>query len=128
MTKIKAFRPARRVGRRLAFETAAMIKGKNNSHLAGLNKTMQPLHTAQVGQSYRITAVCSSEQMPDCDRQLNELGFFAGEQVMVLRRLMPGADPLVVRIGMSTFALRAAEAALVHVRPESDDALNIAHA
>jgi len=66
--------------------------------------------------------------MPDCDRQLNELGFFAGEQVMVLRRLMPGADPLVVRIGMSTFALRSAEAALVHVRPEADDSLNIAHA
>ena len=41
---------------------------------------------------------------------------------------MPGADPLVVRIGMSTFALRSAEAALVHVRPEADDSLNIAHA
>ena len=69
---------------------------------------MQPLHTAQVGQLYRIAEVRANALMPDCDRQLNELGFLVGEQVMVLRRALPGADPLVVRIGMSTFALRAA--------------------
>ncbi len=79
---------------------------------------MQLLHTAQVGQLYRIAEVRANALMPDCDRQLNELGFLVGEQVMVLRRAMPGADPLVVRIGMSTFALRAAEAALVGVQPE----------
>jgi ferrous iron transport protein A len=79
---------------------------------------MQPLHTAQVGQLYRIAEVQANAMMPDCDRQLNELGFFVGEQVMVLRRAMPGADPLVVRIGMSTFALRAAEAALIGVQLE----------
>lgn len=83
---------------------------------------MQPLHTAQVGKLYRIAEVQANAMMPDCDRQLNELGFFVGEQVMVLRRAMPGADPLVVRIGMSTFALRAAEAALVRVRLEHDNA------
>ena len=81
---------------------------------------MQPLHTAQVGQLYRIAEVQANALMPDCDRQLNELGFLVGEQVMVLRRAMLGADPLVVRIGMSTFALRAAEAALVGVYLDSD--------
>ena len=81
---------------------------------------MQPLHTAQVGQLYRIAEVQANALMPDCDRQLNELGFLVGEQVMILRRAMPGADPLVVRIGMSTFALRAAEAALVRVQLEHD--------
>jgi ferrous iron transport protein A len=84
---------------------------------------MQSLHTAQVGQLYRISAVQANALLPDCDRQLNELGFLVGEQVMVLRRAMPGADPLVVRIGMSTFALRAAEAALVGVQPEHDAAV-----
>ena len=84
---------------------------------------MQLLHTAQVGQLYRIAEVRANALMPDCDRQLNELGFLVGEQVMVLRRVMPGADPLVVRIGMSTFALRAAEAALVRVQLEHDTAL-----
>ena len=83
---------------------------------------MQLLHKAQVGQLYRIAEVQASALMPDCDRQLNELGFLVGEQVMVLRRTMPGADPLVVRIGMSTFALRAAEAALVGVQREHDTA------
>ena len=84
---------------------------------------MQPLHTAQVGQLYRIAEVQANALMPDCDRQLNELGFLVGEQVMVLRRAMPGADPLVVRIGMSTFALRAAEAALIGVQLEHDTTL-----
>lgn len=84
---------------------------------------MQPLHTAQVGQLYRIAEVQANALMPDCDRQLNELGFLVGEQVMVLRRAMPGADPLVVRIGMSTFALRAAEAALIGVQIEHDTTL-----
>ena len=84
---------------------------------------MQPLHTAQVGQLYRIVEVQANALMPDCDRQLNELGFLVGEQVMVLRRAMPGADPLVVRIGMSTFALRAAEAALIGVQIEHDTTL-----
>ena len=84
---------------------------------------MQLLHTAQVGQLYRIAQVQANVLMPDCDRQLNELGFLVGEQVMVMRRAMPGADPLVVRIGMSTFALRAAEAALVGVEPEPDVSL-----
>ena len=84
---------------------------------------MQPLHTAQVGQLYRIAEVQANALMPDCDRQLNELGFLVGEQVMILRRAMLGADPLVVRIGMSTFALRAAEAALIGVQLEHDTTL-----
>jgi len=39
----------------------------------------------------------------------------AGEHVSVLARGLPGGDPLVVRIGQSTFALREAEAACVHL-------------
>jgi ferrous iron transport protein A len=79
---------------------------------------MQQLQQAKVGQVYRIVAVRHNAQMPECDRQLNELGFMPGEQIVLLRRAMPGADPLVVRIGMSTFALRAAEAACVEIEPE----------
>jgi ferrous iron transport protein A len=36
---------------------------------------------------------------------------------MVMARGLPGADPLVVRVGNSTFALRRAEAACVHLEP-----------
>lgn len=81
---------------------------------------MQLLQHARIGQIYRISAVRHNAAMPECDRQLNELGFMPGEQIVLLRRAMPGADPLVVRIGMSTFALRSAEAACVEIEPEVD--------
>jgi ferrous iron transport protein A len=37
--------------------------------------------------------------------------------VMVMTRGFPGGDPLVVRIGQSTFALRRDEAACVEIEP-----------
>jgi ferrous iron transport protein A len=51
------------------------------------------------------------------NQRLEELGFLPGERVMVLTRGKPGGDPLAVRVGHSTFALRRAEAACVRVRP-----------
>lgn len=81
---------------------------------------MEQLPQARIGHPYRIAAVRHSVDMPDCERQLNELGFMPGEQIVLLRRAMPGADPLVVRIGMSTFALRAAEAACIDIYSEPD--------
>lgn len=49
--------------------------------------------------------------------RLRELGFVEGETVRVLRRGQPGGEPLAVRVGVSTFALRRAEAACVRVSP-----------
>jgi ferrous iron transport protein A len=49
-------------------------------------------------------------------RWLNEIGFVPGEPLMVMIRAY-GGDPLVVRIGASTFALRRSEAACVRVLP-----------
>jgi hypothetical protein len=51
------------------------------------------------------------------DRCAGVEGFIPGEQVMLMSRGMPGSGPLVVRVGMSTFALRQAEAACVQVLP-----------
>ena len=48
-------------------------------------------------------------------RWLEELGFIPGEPVSVLARGVPGGDPIVVRVGESTFALRRAEARCVVV-------------
>ena len=48
-------------------------------------------------------------------RQLQELGFIRGEQVVLLRRTQPGSDPLVVRIGSATFALRRSEAECIEI-------------
>jgi ferrous iron transport protein A len=47
--------------------------------------------------------------------RLRDLGFVAGAYCEVVARMWPAGDPLVVRIGGSTFALRRAEAAAVRV-------------
>jgi len=52
----------------------------------------------------------------DWARRLADIGFLPGERVHLIARGLPGGDPLAVRIGTSTFALRRAEAACVHVR------------
>ncbi len=50
-------------------------------------------------------------------RRLLELGFVPGEQVRVIRRGFPGGDPIAVRIGTSTFALRRIEASAIKITP-----------
>jgi len=49
--------------------------------------------------------------------RLLEIGFLPGEVVRVIAHGYPGHDPLAVRVGHTTFALRSHEAALVQVRP-----------
>ena len=58
------------------------------------------------------------ERMPNdaIARRLRELGFVAGEQVEVVAAGPVGAEPLLVQIGFTRFALRRAEAARVRVR------------
>ena len=47
--------------------------------------------------------------------RLLELGFAPGEQIRVVAESFPRRDPIAVRIGNSTFALRRHEAAMVHI-------------
>ena len=49
-------------------------------------------------------------------RRLRELGFVHGEPVQVVAAGPVGAEPLLVQIGYTRFALRRAEAARVRVR------------
>ena len=49
-------------------------------------------------------------------RRLRELGFVAGEEVQVLAAGPFGAEPLLVQVGFTRFALRRAEAARVRLR------------
>ena len=80
-------------------------------------ESAQRLDRAPLGQAYRVRHVHAPGDAPERARQLEEIGFFAGEDVMVMTRGFPGGDPLVVRVGQSTFALRGAEAACVEVEP-----------
>ncbi|WP_240125084.1 FeoA family protein [Thermomonas alba] len=49
-------------------------------------------------------------------RRLRELGFVAGEPVTVVATGPLGADPLLVQVGFTRFALRRVEAARVRLR------------
>ena len=48
-------------------------------------------------------------------QRLEELGFIAGEPVLMLRRGPGGREPLAVQIGETLFALRLAEAQSIAV-------------
>ena len=49
--------------------------------------------------------------------RLTEIGFVPGEAVRIVASGIPGREPLAVRLGHTTFALRRHEAALVRVLP-----------
>lgn len=49
-------------------------------------------------------------------RRLRELGFVAGERIEVVATGPFGAEPLLVQIGFTRFALRRSEAARVQLR------------
>lgn len=49
--------------------------------------------------------------------RLLELGFVPGERVRVVREGKPGREPLAIRVGHTTFALRRHEAAFIRVIP-----------
>jgi ferrous iron transport protein A len=77
----------------------------------------QALADAEVGEVFEIIDITAPAETPDWALRLQEIGFIVGERVRILRRSMPGGDPLAIRISDSTFALRRAEAACVLVRP-----------
>jgi ferrous iron transport protein A len=54
----------------------------------------------------------------DLGRRLAELGFLPGEAVRVVARGLLAREPIAVRIGTGTFALRLFEAACIRVCPE----------
>jgi ferrous iron transport protein A len=77
-----------------------------------------PLDASATGAEARVAAVQAPAGQADWARWLAEIGFLPGERISVQARSL-GGDPLVVRVGTSTFALRRAEAACVLVEPLS---------
>jgi ferrous iron transport protein A len=49
--------------------------------------------------------------------RLTEIGFVPGEAVRVVATGLPGREPLAVRLGHTTFALRRHEASFIRVMP-----------
>lgn len=61
-----------------------------------------------------VTGLDSSDPIA---KRLRELGFVEGEPVRIVARGPIGADPLLVQIGFTRFALRRSEAERVTILP-----------
>jgi ferrous iron transport protein A len=59
------------------------------------------------------------EAQSTVSRRLLELGFVPGEALEVVEEIWPGADPMAIRLGNTTFALRRREALAVMVEPQA---------
>jgi ferrous iron transport protein A len=85
-----------------------------------------PLADLPNGASARVVSVsamdagaCTDPQVTaGLSRRLAELGFLPGERLRIVARGFLGRDPIAVRIGTGTFALRLFEAACIRVCPE----------
>ncbi len=75
------------------------------------------LDQAALGETLVVSEVNAPPQAPEWKSRLEEIGFIAGEQVRLMAKAIPGGDPMVVRVGQSTFALRRVEAACISVMP-----------
>ena len=73
-----------------------------------------------VNQPARVVDLASSEgEDESLLLRLMEIGFLPGESVRVVATGFPGPDPLAVRVGSATFALRRYEASRVLVALEA---------
>ncbi|MCF7220780.1 FeoA family protein [Marilutibacter chinensis] len=74
----------------------------------------------------RVAAIveCVEDAIPNdaIARRLRELGFVAGERVELMAAGPFTAEPLLVQVGFTRFALRRAEAARVRVAVEGGTA------
>ncbi len=88
-----------------------------------LASTLTTLDFLAAGKSATVIHLAPAQQHErdagvDTARRLMELGFVPGERIRMLKRGLPGGDPLAVKVGNSTFALRRFEAALISIQPE----------
>lgn len=78
-----------------------------------------PLSSLRPGSEATVAEVLAPAAMQDHELVLRliEIGFLPGERVRVIARGQPGDEPIAVRLGHTTFALRRFEAAFVRVQP-----------
>jgi ferrous iron transport protein A len=78
------------------------------------------INTMQRGDIAVIVAVDRAQRDPAGAQRLHEMGFDEGVDIELLHRAPLGGDPLAVRVGNMTVALRKTLAALVEVGPQAD--------
>ena len=83
--------------------------------------SLAALHKGDRGVVIRVHEDAQSlgdESQSTVSRRLLELGFVPGEALEVIEEVWPGGDPMAVRVGNTTFALRRREAGAVLVDAE----------
>ena len=86
------------------------------------NSSSLPLAELRRGDVAVVTGLADASALPQSGSdvalvsRLRDLGFTSGARCEVMARMWLGGDPLVVRVGGSTFALRRAEASAVRVQ------------
>jgi ferrous iron transport protein A len=94
--------------------------GAEDSETAVEAAALMPLSAVRVGARVLVHTVrCGVTEIEggDIGLRLLELGFVEGEPLRVIAHGYPGGEPIAVRIGNTTFALRRFEADHVLVVP-----------
>jgi len=89
--------------------------------IMGANQASMKLADLVTGAQARVVSVSSPDGAADphqLGRRLAELGFLPGEAVRIVARGVMAREPIAVRIGTGTFALRLFEAACIRVALE----------
>lgn len=94
-----------------------MISPQPSELSAQPHRTLADLSLQQCAVITEVTSVNSGAEGASLRRRMAEIGFLPGETVKVVARV-PGGDPVAVRVGSSTFALRRREALCIQVRVE----------
>ncbi|MED5618927.1 FeoA family protein [Ideonella sp. BN130291] len=76
-----------------------------------------PLSSLPTGTEATVAEVIAPAHAQDDELVLRliEIGFLPGERLRVIARGQPGDEPIAVRLGHTTFALRRFEAAFIQV-------------
>ncbi len=100
------------------FKIPAAKNGSGEEIAAGAMDTREfSLAELPIGVTAIISSVSKSERESDraLVHRLVEIGFIPGEKVKVIAQGHPGREPIAVRIGGTTFALRRFEADYIYV-------------
>jgi ferrous iron transport protein A len=83
--------------------------------------TIVSLNELPLGTDATVAEVVPAQGTQDSELVLRliEIGFLPGERIRVIARGQPGNEPIAVRIGHTTFALRRFEAALIRVQADA---------
>ena len=91
-----------------------MILDKMDAQMSATPMNLDQAPASSVWRVARVRVPAGHEAQA---RQLEEIGFLPGEPVSVMSRGPWGGDPLAVRVGLSTFALRRDEARCIELEP-----------